>query len=380
MPGWNARAHPTRSCIPGIVNRIPGKASRTHRIGIRIHLRYGLYLDMAIIQDYGTGYSENNGKLDARVSGPGAPVGGSHCAPEGCMDWIDLETFVLAVQQGSLSEAARRLFVSQPAVSVRLRRLEAAVGEPLLHRSRKGVRPTAAGAHLFERARPLLESWRELGKELGSGAPLRGRLNLGCTDLVAVHHLPSVLRKVRRRHPELDVTVQVDGTAPLLAMLDSAEIELALATLPVPEDRYLSAAIFRDPLVVVCPPDHRLAGRKSVSPAAVASDSWILHKTSSLSRGLVDGFFSSLGMRLRIEMEISSPEAIRELVHAGLGLSVLPERTVKKDLAAGRMKKIVIHGFRIERSSGWVIRRDRPLSRAAREVQEIVEEHAPVAK
>jgi DNA-binding transcriptional LysR family regulator len=292
------------------------------------------------------------------------------------MDRTDLETFVLAVQHGSLSEAARRLFVSQPALSVRLRRLETVVGEPLLHRSGKGVRPTAAGAHLLERARPLLDSWRELEQELGEGTPLRGRLTIGCTDLVAVHHLPAVLRKVRRRHPDLDLTVQVEGSAPLLAMLDAADLELALATLPVPEDRYRSAPIFHDPLVVVGPPDHRLAGRKSVAPALVASEPWILHKTNSVSRALVDGFFSARGMRLRTEMEISSPEAIRELVHAGLGLSVLPERTVRKDLAAGRIKKLAVQGFRIERSSGWVVRRDRPLSRACRALREIVEEPA----
>ncbi|MCA9730088.1 MAG: LysR family transcriptional regulator [Candidatus Eisenbacteria bacterium] len=296
------------------------------------------------------------------------------------MDWIDLETFVLAVQHGSLSEAARRLFVSQPAVSVRLRRLEAAVGEPLLYRSGRGVRPTPTGAHLFERARPLLDELRDLEKDLRGGGPLRGRLGIGCTDLVAVHHLPAVLRSLRRRHSQLEITVQVEGTAPLLSMLDANDVEVVLATLPVPEDRYASVPVFHDPLVVVAPPKHPLVGRKSVPPGEVAAEPWILHKPSSVSRAMVDGFFSSHGVRPRTEMEISSPEAIRELVHAGLGLSVLPERTVRRDLSHRRMGRVAVGGFALSRSSGWVVRRDRPLSRAAQALQEIVVERAAATR
>jgi DNA-binding transcriptional LysR family regulator len=292
------------------------------------------------------------------------------------MEWSDVETFVLAVEHGSLSEAARRLYVSQPAVSVRLRRLESAAGETLLHRSGRGVRPTPAGTHLYERARPLLDAWRQLSQELGQDTPLRGRLAIGCTDLVAAHHLPSALRRLRKRHGRLDVTVQVDGTAPLLALLDGAEVELAIATLPVTERRYRSAAVFHDPLVVVGPPRHRFSGPKVVRAAAVAEEPWILHKSHSVSRRLVDDFFAERGATLRTEMEISSPEAIRELVRAGLGLSVLPERMVRRDLGSRKISLIRVEGFPIERSSGWVVRTDRPLSRAARALQEILDEIA----
>lgn len=284
----------------------------------------------------------------------------------GALDWTDLETFLLAVQQGSLSKAARRLEVSQPAVSARIRRLESSVHETLLRRSGRGVRPTPAGALLYERAIPLVEALRGLADEIGGGGDLRGRLHIGCTDLVAVHHLPSLLRRMRKQHRRLELSVHVEGTAPLLALLDAGEVEIVLGTLPVPEGRYQFGATFHDPLVIIAPPDHPLGSKRNVAPELVAAEPWILHKTESVTRHLVDGFFNREGVSLRTEMEISSPEAIRELVRAGLGLSVLPERAVRREIASGRVSRIAVRGFLLERSSGWIVPKDRPLSRGAR--------------
>lgn len=285
----------------------------------------------------------------------------------------DLETLTAAVQEGSLTAAARRLFITQPAASARLRRLEREVGEPLLRRSGQGVRPTAAGSFLYARAVALLEEVRRLGQELVRDGPVAGRLNVGATDLVAIYHLPSVLRRIRRLHPHLELAIQVEGTVPLLRLLQAGQVELAVATLPVPEARLEMAPLYRDPLVVLAPPDHPLAGRTRVDPARLANETWISHKAESVTRQLVDGFFSSQGLRLQIEMEISNPEAIKKLVQARLGLAVLPWCSIRREVAESRLAVIGVRGFRLERLSGLITRRGDPPGRAAAVFQEALQ-------
>ncbi|MCB9462681.1 MAG: LysR family transcriptional regulator [Candidatus Eisenbacteria bacterium] len=290
------------------------------------------------------------------------------------MNLTELETFVRAVQEGSLSAAARKLHVSQPAVSTRLRKLEQSVGEPLLLRTGRGVTLTPAGSHLYSRALPMLEELLRLGQEVTGDGPLRGRLQLAATDIVAVHHLPPVLRKLRRRHPRLELAVFVEGTSGLLDLLETGATEIAVGTLPVDPARFEARALFHDPLVVVGPPKHPLARVRKVSPEDVAGETWILHKSTSVTRRLVEGFFGALGLSLRVEMEISSPEAIRELVRSGLGLSVLPEAAVRRDIGSGRLARIPVQGFVIDRSSGWIVRRARPLSSAATALRDLLDE------
>ena len=290
------------------------------------------------------------------------------------MNLTELETFVRAVQEGSLSAAARKLHVSQPAVSTRLRKLEQSVGEPLLLRTGRGVTLTPAGSHLYARALPMLEELLRLGQEVTGDGPLRGRLQLAATDIVAVHHLPPVLRKLRRRHPRLELAVFVEGTSGLLDLLETGATEIAVGTLPVDPARFEARALFHDPLVVVGPPKHSLARARKVSPEDVAGETWILHKSTSVTRRLVEGFFGALGLSLRVEMEISSPEAIRELVRSGLGLSVLPEAAVRRDIGSGRLARIPVQGFVIDRSSGWIVRRARPLSSAATALRDLLDE------
>ena len=292
------------------------------------------------------------------------------------MNLTELETFIRAVQEGSLSGAARRLHVSQPAVSARLKKLETSLGERVLQRTGKGVVVTPAGAHLYARALPMLEEILRLDQELTGGGPLRGRLQLGATDIVAVHHLPVVLRKLRRRHPRLEVGVFVEGTSALLDLLETGATEIVVATLPVDPVRFEVRPLFRDPLVVIGRPDHPLSRGRTVAPADVAGETWIHHKSTSVSRRLVEGFFGALGLPLRVEMEISSPEAIRELVRSGLGVSALPESAVKRDIGSHRLARIPVRDFSLERTSGWIVRRSRPLSSAARAFRDLLDERA----
>jgi DNA-binding transcriptional LysR family regulator len=276
----------------------------------------------------------------------------------------DLEALVAAVREGSVTAAGRKLFLTQPAVSARLRRLEADAGEPLLRRMAHGVRPTAAGERLAERAGRLLDELQEMERSTGGAGPLTGQLALGATDLVAIHYLPPILRRFRVKHPAIDLVLRVEGTEPLVALLATGEIELALGTLPVAESWIESVTFFSDPLVVVAPAGHRLAGKR-LQPRAVAAEPWISHKADSVTRRQVESFFGSHGLRLRVAMEISNPEVIVRLVEARLGLAALPLRAVRREVREGRLVVLPVQGFRLERSSGLLVRSGGTSGRAA---------------
>lgn len=292
------------------------------------------------------------------------------------MDLIDLQTFALAVQESSLSAAARRLNISQPAASSRLRKLEQHLGETLLTRTGRGVEPTAAGRRLFDRIVPVLRELEQIDQELSSDGDLRGRIAVGSTDLVAVHHLPNVLRRLRAEHPRLELTMHVEGTRSLLDLLDRGRAELVLGTLPVDDGRYEQQALFRDPLVIVAPKGHEQSGKRSVAPARLAGEPWILHKSTSLTRRQVESFFRERELALHIETEISSPEAIKELVRAGLGLSVLPRVSVAEELREGKLSEVAIRGFKQVRHSGLIYPKNTTLSRPARSLAALLEEES----
>ncbi len=276
----------------------------------------------------------------------------------------DLEALAAAVREGSVTAAGRRLFLTQPAVSARLRRLEREVGEPLLRRTAHGVKPTPAGLRLAEEAGRLLDGLRGLERSVGRAGPLAGTLTLGATDLVAIHYLPPILRRFRSRHPAVDLVLRVEGTQPLVALLTAGEIDLALGTLPVTDARIESLALFRDPLVVVAPPGHRLAGKR-LSARAVAAEPWISHKADSVTRRQIEEFFAANGLSLRVAMEISNPEAIARLVEARLGLAALPLRAVRREVREGRLAILPVRGFRLERTSGRLRRAGATPGRAA---------------
>jgi DNA-binding transcriptional LysR family regulator len=163
----------------------------------------------------------------------------------------------------------------------------------------------------------------------------------------------------------------VEGTAVLLDELSRGGLDITFATLPVASELFGVLSLYHDPQLVIASTDHPLAGETDVDPKRLGDSAWILHKVESVTRQLVEGFFAAQGVTIRTEMEISSPEAIAELVRANLGVSVLPLRSVERDLEAGRLASIGVRDFSLERHSGLVWRQGRPISRGGRALREI---------
>jgi len=296
------------------------------------------------------------------------------------MELDALKTFVLAVQLGSLTAAARAVARSQPAVSLQIQRLEREAGDRLLVRQARGVRPTPAGETLYARAQAILRAAEDLLAELhAAGALERGSLRIGATDVMAINLLPRVLARFRDRYPGIRTAVQVEGSRGLARRVAAGDLDLALITLPIEQADLVVREIDHEPMRFVAAPGHPLAHRR-VGLAELAAEPMIHHQGTSVTRQEVSAVFRVHGLEPRVTMEVSSPEAIKELVALGLGIAPLSRSQIARECAAGKLAALRAPDFRCWRRSGVATRADLLPRRVVRVFLEALPGGRPTAR
>jgi DNA-binding transcriptional LysR family regulator len=285
------------------------------------------------------------------------------------MDLDQLRTLVAAAEEGSLSRAALRRNLSQPAVSLQLKALEEETGVRLFHRSRRGVAPTGAGDLLLGHARRLLQVARLAGAELAEYRGLeRGSLRLGATDAAATGILPDAFARYHGLYPGIEVAVEVAGTGELLDALRGGALDLVLGTLPVEDPALVSEGLFTERLRLMLP---GAWARRSI-PAILAELPFIAYPRASTTRRLVDAGLARAGWTVRPAMEIGRPRVMARLVEAGLGVSVLPDRVHEEAVRAGSIRPVSPRRFQVARELGLIRLAERELEPAARALAELL--------
>jgi DNA-binding transcriptional LysR family regulator len=278
-----------------------------------------------------------------------------------------LNTFADVAELGSFSAAAERAGISQPAVSLQVRQLERQLGVRLIERVGRRAQPTPAGSDLLVHARRIRE---EAATAMAAIAPHRsgalGRVRIGTGATACIYLLPAILRGLRERMPGLEITVQTGNTMDILKMLEANAIDLALVTLPAPGRAFETAKVYDDELVAVFP-----AGEgpplRSITPAFLARKPLLLFEGGGNTRRIVDAWFARAGHAPKPAMELGSVEAIKQLIGAGLGWSVLPRLAVSRADARPGIATAPL-GPKLKRSLGLVLRRDKHLGRGLRAV------------
>ena len=279
------------------------------------------------------------------------------------MDLTQLATLVAAVEEGTLSAAARARHLTQPAVSLQIKALENDLGARLLHREGRSVRPTRAGEVVLRHARRALDEARALRSEVDEIRGLvRGSLTLGVTDAAASEILPAAFLTFHRRHPGIEVLVEVHGTGPLLERLRSGGVDLALGTLPVEAPDVAVEPLLTEHLALIAPPQ----AKRSRPEDLLARFPFIAYPRRSITRSLIDGALALAGLRARPVMEIGQPGVSVRMVEAGLGVSVLPESVFAGALRGKRVTRIAPRRIRIARSLGMIVSTRREPEPAAR--------------
>jgi DNA-binding transcriptional LysR family regulator len=290
------------------------------------------------------------------------------------MEIRQLRYFLSTARLGSIVAAAAEHYVTQPAISLQLKKLEEEAGQKLFVRRGRRLALSEAGAVLAARAEEVVRNLEQLEAELSGLRKLEtGTLRVGNTDAASVYVLPDVYRAFHGQYPGVRIEIMVGDTQRLLDALSGRRIELATVTLPIPVRGLSVRPIYREELVVVVHPDDPVAARRNVALKDLVSHGVIAYPAGSITRGMIDDVFSAHGETLRARMEISSPEAMKQLAQAGLGSSILPLPVVAAELERGALKTVHVPGVRFEREIGMVHREDEALSPAAGVFLEMVE-------
>jgi DNA-binding transcriptional LysR family regulator len=239
-----------------------------------------------------------------------------------------LQVFESVARHLSLSRAAEELHLSQPGVSMQLKKLAEAVGHSLLEQAGKRVKLTDQGQELVATAREILGAVKRYELSLVARQGLAGGSLRIVAITTATYFVPRLLGEFSRRHPGVKVSLRVTNREEVLSSLAAGLEDLYILGQP-PEGLAVTAVPFlENPLVVLAAPDHPLAHKKNITLARLAEEPWLLREPGSGTRKAVERLFSDQGLRLTPRMELGSNEAIKQAVLAGLGISVVSRHTL----------------------------------------------------
>jgi LysR family transcriptional regulator, transcriptional activator of the cysJI operon len=298
------------------------------------------------------------------------------------MDTRQLKAFCIVVEQRSFSQAAERLGVTQPAVSLQVRALEKRLGLQLLDRSGRRVEPTEAGARLYRGAQRLLSLEEDLVNDLADDAvgELQGTFEIGASTGPGGVVLSGLLCDFAATHADLHVALSVFDTQTVVERVADRTLELGVVG-AAPRHRGVDyEPFFRDTVTLACPVGHPFAGR-TITVDELRGETLIVMQDGAGVRQLIeDELRQRAGVRLRdlgVRLELGLQESVTSAVRGGHGVTFISRLSIENDLAAGTLSEATVAGLELEREVLLVRAAGRSETRAAREFLEFARSRLP---
>jgi DNA-binding transcriptional LysR family regulator len=285
------------------------------------------------------------------------------------MDTRQLAAFCAVVERKSFSQAAERLGVTQPAVSLQVRSLEKRLGRQLLDRSGRRVEPTEAGLALYRGAQRILQLEGQLIDELeaGDGGEPRGTLQVGASTGPGSTVVPVLLCEFQQANPGVAVSLTISDTQSVVERVAERELELGVVGAARRHRGVVFEPLFRDEVVLAVPPTHRFAGR-SVAVEELRDEQLIVMQEGAGVRQVIEDELRNAGTRLRDlepRLELGLQESAKAAVVAGYGVTFISRAAIEADLAAGALATARVRGLDPAREISLVRSAGRSPTRAA---------------
>jgi LysR family transcriptional regulator, low CO2-responsive transcriptional regulator len=276
-----------------------------------------------------------------------------------------LEALVLVARHESVSRAAEEMHVTQPAISSQLRALEELAGTALTRKVGRNIQLTAAGEVMRNFAERILQLWDQAGDELGELQGVSsGTLRIGAV-FTAEHLLPSMLVKFTLERPNVRMNLRAGNRSDIIGLLSRKEVDLAIMGTPPREFRINAARFAHHPMAFVASPKHPLMKKKRVTLDDIVKSNLLVRERGSGTRTTVERLFKEHGHTLHFSSEVSSNEAIKSMVAAGLGVGFVSVHACALEFKAGLIGILPMKESPVEGDWHVMHLADQPLPRIA---------------
>jgi DNA-binding transcriptional LysR family regulator len=276
------------------------------------------------------------------------------------------------VEQGSFKRAAEVMYISQPAVSLQIQNLERILGVPIFDRAGRKAELTQAGKLLLEYAKRLLTLAEEARRAIEDLDRLHGgSLTIGASQTMGTYLMPRLIGLFRQRYPEVSLQLHVLSTRRTAYGVAEGKFDLGVVGGEVPEEileRLTAQPFAEDALVLVVPMGHELSSQTAISKSDLYRLKFIALDRGSTTRKVIDLILEQSGIdthTLQVEMELSSLEAIKTAVQAGLGVAFVSTTAIDKELQLGVLRQVNVEGLHMRRSITLLTDPNRYMPRAA---------------
>lgn len=276
-----------------------------------------------------------------------------------------LEIFEAIARLGSFTRASEELFLTQPTVSMQMKKLAETVGVPLIEQVGKKIRLTADGQQLAQATREIFDIMDHYTMSVAERQGLKqGKLSLMAIT-TASYFAPRLLGEFAKLYPGVDVSLRVTNKEQVLASIADNLDDLYFLGQPPEDIDVVATPIMDNPIVVLAAPDHPLAHRKKIPLDRIAAEPWLMREKGSGTRNAIERRFAEQEITIRPRLELGSNEAIKQAILAGLGISALSRHTLTLN-QPGQFAVLDVEGFPILRHWYAVYPAGRQLSVVAR--------------
>ncbi|MDD5350599.1 MAG: LysR substrate-binding domain-containing protein [Chthoniobacteraceae bacterium] len=287
-----------------------------------------------------------------------------------------LKIFCDVVETASFSKAGALNSMTQSAVSQQILSLEKKLGRTLLERGRRQCCVTPEGAVLLSAAKEILEIYDSLGERFNELADVvAGELHLSAVYSIGLHDLPPYLKAFEKKYPTVEVHVAYKRSAQVYAQVLSGEAVMGFVAYPALRKGIHIEPFTDDEMVVICPPNHPLAGSATIAPSALKKERFIAFDPDLPTRQFVDRHFRESGVLVGHSMEFDNIETVKRAVEIEQGVSVVPLASVEAEVKAGSLRAIPLDPP-LRRPIGILLKRNRPRTPALREFLALLQNRA----
>lgn len=274
------------------------------------------------------------------------------------MDFSSLKAFCTVVETGSISKAAKKLYITQPALSVKIKGLEKFFKEQLFERTNKGIKPTEAGLLVYNQGQKILAILENIEKDLAKSRSQVKELLVGASSTIGNYALPCTVYVFSERHPDYKIKLDINKTDNIIERISNRSLEMGLVEGPIPEETRKALAqegvrfrvVAHNELFLIAPNTEQFEAMDSVTVGELRTMPLILREQGSGIRNTIETALSEVGLTLddfNVVLELNTTNAIKSAISSDNGVSLLPKMALRKELHYGILKAIPVKGIKL---------------------------------